>query len=303
MNQGDQMPPTQDNSEELRSDKLSAEKQRIEKEYERKLYVIKHKEKIAKYVKIIGWSILGLLLIIALVILALKVVDIFTTEEVIAPVEVKEDLPPQDFLIETEKITLLQPIKGETNYDVLVQLKNNNSEWGVSKLKYTILLKDKFDKVVGMSERNSYILPGQEKSLIEIGINADRIAQKSEVQIEMLEVKKLTQGANINIVVDDSKYVVDGNNSRVEAHLFNSSPFTLDKIDVGIVLFDANGEVIGLNYTNFSPFVTKTRRFIVVNWPQQVFEGVDRVYIEPNVDVFQSSSFLNVYGTGQTLEF
>lgn len=303
MNQEDNIPSLQDSPEKLGSNKLSVEKQKIEKEYERKLYVIKHKEKIAKYVKIVGWSVLGLLLAIALVILALKVADIFTPEEVVAPVEVKEDLPPQDFSIETEKITLIQPIKGETNYDVLVQLKNNNSEWGVSKLSYKILLKDKFDKVVGTRERNSYILPSQEKSLIEIGIETDRIVNKSEVQIEMLEVKKLTQEVNLNIVVEDSNYIINGSKGSVEANLFNNTPFTLDRVEVGVILFDSNNEVIGLNYTNFSSFVTKTRRFIVASWPEQVFGNVDRIYIEPNVNVFQSSSFLNVYGTGQTLEF
>ncbi len=283
---------------------LSQETQKIEKEYERKLLMVKHKEKVARYIKIVGWSVLGLLLVIAFIIIALKVVDIFKVEEEVDnSVVIEEDLPPEDFTIETKKITLLQPIKGETNYDILVQLKNNNAEWGVSRLKYKILLLDKFDKVVGEKERISFILPGEEKSLIEVGVKTDRVVDKAELEVDLQEIQKLKQNIDLNIQVEKSSYSVSNNKGIVEGTLFNDSPFTFDRVNVGVVLYDKAGNVVGLNYTNFGPFVTKTRRSFIAQWPETIFANVEKIYIEPSVNVFQTSSFINIYGTGQVLEY
>lgn len=283
---------------------LSQETQKIEKEYERKLLMVKHKEKVTRYIKIVGWSVLGLLLVIAFIIIALKVVDIFKVEEKIdTGMVIKEDLPPEDFTIETKKITLLQPIKGETNYDILVQLKNNNAEWGVSRLKYKILLLDKFDKVVGEKERISFILPGEEKNLIEVGVKTDRVADKAKLEVDLQEIQKLKQNIDLNIQIEKSSYSVNNNKSIVEGSLFNNSPFTFDRVNVAVVLYDKAGNVVGLNYTNFGPFVTKTRRSFIAQWPETIFADVEKIYIEPSVNVFQTSSFINIYGTGQVLEY
>jgi hypothetical protein len=309
MNQNIQqnIPTNKDSSEQPIApgeDRLSAEKEKIEKEYQRKLLVIQHKEKVAKYIKIIGWSVLGILLAIALVIIALKVVDLFSKQdEEVIPVEVEEDLPPENFSIVTEKITLLQPEKGETSYDVLVQLNNSDPEWGVSRLKYKIILKDRFEKIVGERERISYILPSQEKSIIEVGIATDKVVQTSEVEIELQEIQKLQQDIDFKIEIDKSSFSVAGDKSLVEGTLFNNTPFSFDRVDVAVILFDNNNNVIGLNYTNIGSFVTKTRRSFVAQWPDIVLTGVDRIYIEPSVNVYQSGSFMNTYGTGQVLEY
>lgn len=285
-------------------DRLSAEKEKIEKEYQRKLLVMQHKEKVAKYIKIIGWSVLGLLLAIAFVIIILKVIDLFSKQnEEIIPVEVEEDLPPEDFGIATDKITLLQPEKGETSYDVLVQLNNSDPEWGISRLKYKIILKDKFDKIVGERERISFILPGQEKSIIEVGIATDRVVQSSEVEVELQEIQKLQQDIDFNIEIDKSSFSIADDKSLVEGTLFNNTPFSFDRVDIAVILFDKNDNVIGLNYTNIGSFVTKTRRSFVAQWPDIVLSGVDKIYIEPSVNVYQSGSFMNTYGTGQVLEY
>ncbi|NQV12866.1 MAG: hypothetical protein HQ530_01030 [Parcubacteria group bacterium] len=290
--------------EEIRQQRVKAQKAKISKNYERKLFVIKHKKKILFWLKIAGLVIVAIAVVAGATIGIINLVKFLTRDKGDQPQVVVDEIekPPADFAIKMTEIKLLQPVAGETTYDIMARIVNEDPDWGVSKLSYTFVLKDRFDQVVAEQKQNSFILPNQSRHLIEIGIETEKAAQKVELKIKLEKIQKLKEFTLPNIKIVDKSY--QATDMKVTGELLNDSPYDFGKVEVGVILFDKVGEVIGLNFTNVNSFTSGSKRSFVVSWnDDEVLGVVSQVYVEPQVNVFGSGIFMNNYGSGQNLDY
>ncbi|MBU1178056.1 FxLYD domain-containing protein [Patescibacteria group bacterium] len=293
--------------EEIRQQRVEAEKAKIAKDYERKLFVIKHKKKAMAWLKMIGLALLVAGIIAGLTTITVRIVQFFSDGEKPEPEVVQvideTEKPPADFAVKMTEIKLLQPVEGTTTYDVMARIVNENSDWGVSELDYTFILKDRFDKVVAEKKGSSYVLPNQSKHLIEVGINTERIAQKVELKIKMEQIQKLKQFTLPNMKVVDKSYQVVNKKGKVLGDVLNDSPYSFNEVEVGVILFDSAGEIIGLNFTNINSFGAGTKRSFAAGWSEEITGEVTQIYIEPQINIYSSDVFMSSYGLGQSLDY
>ena len=272
----------------------------------RKLFILRHEQKLFKYSRLIGLIIIGILFVVAIVFWAIKIIGNYwqtrDEQENSVSVEVKET-PPEGFSIQAEEMKIIQPVVGETSYDVVAKIINRDNSWGVSQLQYKFILKDRFDKVVLEKERTVYILPSQERHLIEVGLKTERAVVGGLLEIKLIEVQKLKEFIIPDILVTNKSYRVVDHKSKVFGEIANKNPYGFEKIDIGVILYDTAGKIVGLNFTNINSLSANSKRAFVATWSEEISEEVDEIYIEPTVNAFQSELFMKDYGSGVSLEY
>ena len=287
----------------------------IKKDTERKIFIVEHREEIIKYTKLtiiilvaIPFSIYFLVTLIGDIfgVTLWEYISFDNKKPVVVEEVIEEEKPPVDFKIEVMETNIIKTDKKRT-YDVLGKIRNADINWGVSLLKYKFILKDEDGNKVGEKERESYILPQQERYLVEIGLEGLTEADKVELEISLGEVQKLDEFKNpqTQFKKTDVKYFIDKNKSRVGGELVNNSPFGFDKVDMYIIVYDLDGRILGINYTNIDDFLPKSNRYFSVFWNKILSKNENSVQIEieSNVDVYEAGSFMGNYGTGQVLEY
>lgn len=295
-------------------EKKSEQYEQIKKDTKKKIFIVQNREKIIKYAKLATIFLIALPFSIYFV--GTLMGDIFgfapwkflsfEEDEVVEENIVEEEKPPEDFKVEVIDTELILSNQKRT-YDVLGKIRNSDPNWGVSILKYKFILKDEDGDRVGERERESYILPQQERYLMEIGIEGLTKAESVDLEVDMTEVQKLEEFENPQTYFEKEniKYFIDNSKSRVNGELINSSPFGFDKVDAYIVVTDLDGRVIGVNYTNIDDFLSGSNRYFSVFWNKVLSKNTSNVQIEieSNVDVFETGNFMDAYGTGQVLEY
>jgi len=291
--------------QEIRQRLVETRQGKVEKDYKKKLFVLRHKQQFFKYGKIISLVIFGILLAVAIFFWGTRVVKYFSQPEDQGNSTVVEEpeKPPEDFGVEVEEMKIIQPVVGETTYDVVAKIVNKDTDWGVSQLKYKFILKDRFDKVVLEKEETSYILPSQERHLIGVGLEADRAVVGGSLEIKMGEVEKLKEFIVPDITVTGKSYEIVNNKSKVFGDITNNNPYGFETVDIGVILYDTTGNIVGLNFTNLNSLAANSKRSFAATWGEQINDEVDRIYIEPTVNAFKSELFMKSYGSGTRLEY
>jgi len=178
-------------------EKKSEQYDQIQKDTERKIFIVQHREEIIKYAKLA--TVILIAIPFSLYFLITLLGDIFgfspwkyfsLQETPIEEVVVEEERPPEGFEVEVIETNLIKTNKKRT-YDVLGKVRNADTNWGVSLLKYKFTLKDDEGNKVGERERESYILPQQEKYLVEIGMEGLTEAYEVDLEVSLYEVQKL----------------------------------------------------------------------------------------------------------------
>lgn len=225
--------------------------------------------------------------------------DLFRTEPKIPQVIV--DAPPEGFKITSETPTIIQNSDGET-YDVFTRMINSDQEWGVSHLSYIVELLDASGKVIGSRKGDTYILPKSRKALAEINVPASGIPKSLRFNFEPEKVQKLRDFGTIELLVTNVIYSKFGTKGRAKGTFVNKSPFAFESIDIVVVLFNKNQEIVGVNKTVIGSVLSSQQRDFSVTWPEYLGDDIQAV-VEPSIDVFTSSNFLNTFSQTQELDF
>jgi len=281
---------------EERQKKLLSQEQKIDKEYQSKVFIVRHKRTI--FITTI-FVILGTLLILGIYGAYLFISSFFPEEAVVE--EVIEEKPPVDFKITSSDTVLLKDTTRGT-YDVFTRLTNNNPEWGVSALDYSFILIDSAGNEVGRKEGKTYILPKSKRSLIAVNVEASAAVNSLEIQLKPDKVQKLTSVPTIDLEVLSPEYLQSGSKGKVRGDLLNSSPFSFEQVDLNLILYNKYQEVVGVNSTNVSSLLSGSRRNFTASWDSYDPSAV-QVVVEPNVNVFKSDNFMKSYQGGQELEY
>ena len=188
------------------------------------------------------------------------------------------------------------------DYDVLIEVKNPNFSHGAAGSYKLDFFNDEGEPI--LSKNGSfYILPGQEKILIESPIKTnDEITSFDVVfEPEWKEMKNYRGEVLFSSKRREYEILQRPNEfGRLQGIISNESNFNFDKVDVIAVLYGvAEGEEIGggepilaVGKTNLETFNSKTERFFEIKWPNR-FEGtVERIDIRAYSNILDDSNLL-----------
>lgn len=281
---------------EQRQKAVETQQQQIDKEFEQKMFI----EKYGRSLVLAAVAVVVFLLGIWGFTSNYQLISSFFDRDEPAPV-VQTDGPPDGFEIIGESSAIIQNPDKRT-YDVFVRLVNSDPEWGVSMLEYEIGLKGAGGNIVGSRKGSTYILPNSRKALAEINIPANAVPTSIDLKLEPQKVQRLRDFGTIELGLRGIRYFQQNNRGRAEGTLINNSPFAFNQIDVVVVLFNRDQEIVGLNKTVIGSVLSSQQRDFTVSWPEYL--GSDtQVVVEPTVNVFESSNFLNTFGSTQELDF
>lgn len=195
---------------------------------------------------------------------------------------------------------------GDFDYDFLAEIRNPNTDFGAAAVSYELNLFGQVNELVTAKKGLVSLLPGQTRHEIISPIAVDKEVFKAEFKVRYVAWERLKGFVPQNLFsVKNQEYarLTPGQGfSRLRATLFNDSNFDFNRVDVHIVLFGENGEVLAVNKTDIRTFLAKTARFIEVKWPKP-FEGrVGRVEINAYTDVFKNENFLREHGTQEKFQ-
>lgn len=195
------------------------------------------------------------------------------------------------------------------DYDFVARIYNSNSLFGALRVKYELSFVYELDIAGGDKSFQKvgtfYILPGQTRYVIVQGIRGDSGLANVDLEILEVEWEKVQSFENLNFSVQRKNYtVIDKNGifSELEAVILNNSDFDFDKVEVGIILFDGNDNIIAINSTDIRTFLSRTERYFKVSWPIELPANAVRQDIEVLTNVFENSNFIKRYGTQERFQ-
>jgi hypothetical protein len=189
------------------------------------------------------------------------------------------------------------------DYDFVAQINNPNSLFGASRANYVLNINTE-DGTVFKREGTFFVLPGQTRFLIIPGIKTQSKINDISIEITSIEWQKISNFEQISFPILRKSYQIinnDGVFSEFEAIVFNNSDFSFDKVDVSVVLFDDQDQIIGVNRTDIRTFISKTERGFKVIWPTEIPVSI-RQDVEVLTNIFENSNFMRKYGTQEKFQ-
>lgn len=197
----------------------------------------------------------------------------------------KEEIQAENLIV---KSTAVVP-GGNNTYDVVAEISNPNYDAGAKNFKYTFTLKDDLENIVSVRSGSSYIFPGDTRYVAEISMTAENNSAVSsvDVQIADAEWKSVLGSAKPQIGVYSKKFgeAPIGEGYEAEGIIRNESGYDLEKVDIVIILRDANNNIIGLNKTQKDSLRVKEERDFIFNWPYALEGSVQNMEVDPESNV------------------
>ena len=191
---------------------------------------------------------------------------------------------------------------GTGEYDFVALVNNPNTIYGASRIDYEISATG----IVRPIKSFFYIAPGQTKYVIHSSIKGDNLTDLSFkiTQADWMGIKNLSS-ENINLGIKRKDYSIvnsGGIYSQVEGTVLNNSNFDLGRVDIGVLLFDVDNNVIAVGKTNILTLPSNNQRYYKVFWPTQLSGDVSKVDVEATTNIFDNSNFLKIHGTEEQFQ-
>jgi len=198
----------------------------------------------------------------------------------------------------------------DNQYDLIAQIANPNPNYGVSDLKYTFKIYDSSGKEIKDQSGASFILPNQQKYLIEGGVNVGAPIGKIELAIEPTAQKDWAETSTDyqtpNIYVLNRQFSALDNPpgaSQVSGTIKNDSPFDFDSIVVSIVLLDADKQIIGVNKTEANTVMAGEERYFNATWFTPIDKSrLDSIDIQADTNLLSDNNFMQKYGAPEKFQ-
>lgn len=191
---------------------------------------------------------------------------------------------------------------GQNLYDVLGRVYNGNDEIGASSFRYTFELKDKNGQVLATRTGKSFILPHQEKNLIESNLETSGIP----VSVVLTYSEMIWESASgyqevprVSIYQKQYNQVTTGFGfSEATGLLTNESSFDFRSIIIDVILRDKDGVPLAFNKTKQDTIKAGESRDFKLVWPTPFSGTVEQVDMEVDADVYHSENFVKQYFPG-----
>lgn len=188
---------------------------------------------------------------------------------------------------------------GNGSYGGYFAIKNSgNFDWGVASQSYdAVFLTTGGSKVMEVTG-STYVLPSSEKIVVIPRFVPDGgVPSQLSVTLGSTQFIDSTGRTTPNLNLQRQSFNIVGGQLIVGASITNNTPFTITKIDLPILIYNANNQVVGAGFTNINDVKYGETRSFQVTWPNNP-NGV-RAEILPQVDIFDPNVYQLAPGQSQ----
>ncbi len=212
----------------------------------------------------------------------------------------------EDFIIEK-----IEWVDTATNkFDTVVTIKNPNSLFGASTLRYKLKYFDQVGQIIKETAwLKDFILPQEEKYLLVQEIEVPESPAKIEIEMGEIIWKKFTsqqQNPKLEVILTEftNSFRQDPSGFyRVTGTLVNESPIDCEIIKIKVVLRDSQGQLLATNSQVANTVRSKEQRDFNIPFPSDYnMSSVVKVEIKPETNIFNSDNHVHFYGITSDLE-
>ncbi len=185
------------------------------------------------------------------------------------------------------QVSVIKIIKvDEGDYDILAKVTNTNQEYGSGNVEFEF----------GNINSSFYILPGQTKRII---LNSSSDPSGASFNLKNAEWEKLNSfdPKNIDFRIDRTQL----RGGEFEGVIFNNSDFDFDTVDVAVILYDEQDNILAMNKTTVNTLLSRTERYFKVIWPKPVGNAF-RAEVEADTNLLENSNFIKRYGSQEKFQ-
>lgn len=199
----------------------------------------------------------------------------------------------------------LVPSGFSNQYDFYGLVANPNNVFGSNEFTYEIIFKDSSGNVLLKKTGTSYILPKENKYLVEYNVNLENSPALVELNIlktDWVEFNSYYERPELKVVNKTYNEISSGIGfAEVKGLLKNDSPFDFNQIKIRIILKDSNGKIVALNSTEMGTVKSNEERDFRAFWPSRFPGEVQNIETQVEVNVFDSQAFVKRYFQNQQL--
>ncbi|MBI5621999.1 hypothetical protein HY933_04010 [Candidatus Falkowbacteria bacterium] len=187
---------------------------------------------------------------------------------------------------------------GNNRYDFAAEMSNPNTEWAISSLRYVFTFSGQAERQV----KETFVLPGQHKYLIDLGVESLSRVGDVRLVIEDLTWRRVAadfaayQASALDFAISDVKFVSAGELksqnlpvSKTRFTVKNNSPYNYWEGGFYILLYRGPG-LVGINYLVQQYLDSGAAVNMDVSWYQHV-STPDRVEVVPDINLFNPGIF------------
>lgn len=207
-------------------------------------------------------------------------------------VAVPQEHPPEDLAIQVTGTYVFPSTEGKV--DALAVIRDPDANWGLKEFSYTFIARDAAGQEVGRFEGQSYILPGEEKYLVKVGLPVSGAAQSVEVQITPQTWIKSPELQQPNIEVKNASYSSSSALGKgvLDGRLINSSAYSFEEVEVAAVLLGSDDKPVGVNYTTLNALLAGEERDFRLIWFAPVAGAVASQNVKVEANVYDTKNFV-----------
>lgn len=207
---------------------------------------------------------------------------------------------PEDVEVVFTKIISTLPKK----YNVVLKFLNPNEIYGVKKADYVIKFSSE-SRLIAEKRGSFYALPGSTKIVVLNALDIDFEPDNIDVSVENIDWIKLQNYQTAPQIVIKNQFYHELINqtafSEAKGAAVNRSDFDFDRININILLFDSNKEIIDATFTEIRALLSGEERGFLVNWFYSIRNPVS-IEMEADINVFESDNFMKRYGSPEKFQ-
>jgi hypothetical protein len=193
-------------------------------------------------------------------------------------------------------------VLGDVNkYDVEARVVNPNISFGSSSFGYEFTLKDSAGTVLVSRTGTGFVLPKEEKYIIETNLESNQLPASVDFKIKNYQWSEFFGYEEPQLVIYQKYFTQSAEGSgKSEARglLINESAYDFNSIKINAILKNQNKEVVGIGSYEMNTVNSNEQRDFKLIWPlgiSDIQDGQDGVEMEPEANVFDSQNFIKKY--------
>ncbi len=192
---------------------------------------------------------------------------------------------------------------GEGRYNLVAFLENPNSLYGASQFAYQFKAFNGAGKEIAAHNGESFLLPGEEKYLFAIDVKAPEAIHSVSLDIKKAVWQQFSAYQEPTLLVINKKIYpirIGKFRTAAEGRLLNDSIYNLRTVNIKVILFGKNNELLAVNTTFLGDVKAHEKRDFRVFWDKEISPSlVKNIFIQAEANIFKENSFIKDYNYQQ----
>ncbi len=187
---------------------------------------------------------------------------------------------------------------GDGMYDVVATLHNPNALFGGKVVYYTVEISDSSGHVLAKRNDKTFILPNENKYIVEIGLVTAQNPSNAKVSIDNVEWVKFTNFDSPQIIVRNQHVgLVENSTDYAEALglVSNESTYDFHNVVIHVIILDERGVPIAVNQTVQNTLNADSQREFRLTWPHKFPGTIKSTDMQAEANVYDSLNYVKKF--------